>query len=178
MEDKDQDILLYLEAANPDPIIANTRLFGSESDDNMLTDSQPDYANTAPAARRSRSPTRDRENNSSYRDQRSPATNNYDRSDRRPSRSLTWRTVKTPSKTAVFTSATSPTTSSGTISRTTCAKVWQTHQRNLQLHYEILTRFTAGQVLFADVLELPNGMSKVSKIQAGLLALPIHICTH
>jgi RNA recognition motif-containing protein len=87
MEDKDQDILLYLEAANPDPIIANTRLFGSESDDNMLTDSQPDYANTAPAARRSRSPTRDRDNNSSYRDQRSPATNNYDRSDRRPSRS-------------------------------------------------------------------------------------------
>jgi hypothetical protein len=57
-------------------------------------------------------------------------------------------------------------------------KVWQTHQRILQLYYEILTRFAAGQVLFADVLELPNGMSKVSKIQAGLLALPFHICTH
>jgi RNA recognition motif-containing protein len=88
MDDKDKDYLLYLEAANPDPIIANTPLLESESEDNMLTSQKPDYsANTAPAARRSRSPTRDRENNSSYRDQRSPAANNYDRSDRRPSRS-------------------------------------------------------------------------------------------
>lgn len=46
---------------------------------------QPDYTNNNTAARRSRSPTRDRENNN-YRDQRSPV-NNYDRSDRRPSRS-------------------------------------------------------------------------------------------
>jgi hypothetical protein len=46
--------------------------------------SQPDYSNNN-TARRSRSPTRDREN-TTYRDQRSPA-NNYDRSDRRPSRS-------------------------------------------------------------------------------------------
>jgi hypothetical protein len=49
-----------------------------------LTPMQPDYSNNT-AARRSRSPTRDREN-TTYRDQRSPA-NNYDRSDRRPSRS-------------------------------------------------------------------------------------------
>jgi hypothetical protein len=88
MDDKDKDYLLYLEAADSDPITANTPLFESESEDNMLTSQKPDYsANTAPAARRSRSPTRDRENNSSYRDQRSPAANNYDRSDRRPSRS-------------------------------------------------------------------------------------------
>lgn len=33
-----------------------------------------------------------------------------------------------------------------------------------------LTQYSAGNVLFADVLELPNGMSKVSKIQAGYLA--------
>jgi hypothetical protein len=52
-----------------------------------LTDPlQPDYSNNnTTATRRSRSPTRDRENNN-YRDQRSPA-NNYERTDRRPSRS-------------------------------------------------------------------------------------------
>jgi hypothetical protein len=49
-----------------------------------LTLQQPDYSNNN-VARRSRSPTRDREN-TTYRDQRSPV-NNYDRSDRRPSRS-------------------------------------------------------------------------------------------
>lgn len=74
----------------------NFTLFSSESDcsnssemarweGNTLTmDPQPEYPSNT-AARRSRSPTRDRENNN-YRDQRSPA-NNYDRSDRRPSRS-------------------------------------------------------------------------------------------
>ena len=51
----------------------------------LIVDSpQPEYNNNT-TARRSRSPTRDRDNNN-YRDQRSPA-NNYDRSDRRPSRS-------------------------------------------------------------------------------------------
>ena len=51
-----------------------------------LTDQKPDYSNNnTSTARRSRSPTRDRENNN-YRDQRSPA-NNYERTDRRPSRS-------------------------------------------------------------------------------------------
>jgi hypothetical protein len=52
---------------------------------NSLTNPfQPEHPSNT-AARRSRSPTRDRENNT-YRDQRSPV-NNYDRSDRRPSRS-------------------------------------------------------------------------------------------
>jgi len=78
-------------------------LFSSEIDDNednnmaalpytktwwansLTRPSQPDYTNNnTTSARRSRSPTRDREN--TYREQRSPA-NNYDRSDRRPSRS-------------------------------------------------------------------------------------------
>jgi hypothetical protein len=83
-----QDFILF-----PKPIpghtMAYTPLFVRPSEGKMLTSfPQPDYsANTAPAARRSRSPTRDRENNNSYRDQRSPAANNYDRSDRRPSRS-------------------------------------------------------------------------------------------
>jgi hypothetical protein len=73
----------------------------SEGDDDMapsvpmgifpfrtLTNNQPDYSNNnnnTTSARRSRSPTRDRDNNN-YRDQRSPA-NNYERTDRRPSRS-------------------------------------------------------------------------------------------
>lgn len=73
-------------------------LFSSESDcsdddtsemarwerNTLTVDEQPEYPSTT-TARRSRSPTRDRENNT-YRDQRSPV-NNYDRSDRRPSRS-------------------------------------------------------------------------------------------
>lgn len=45
-------------------------------------------------------------------------------------------------------------------------------------HYQLLTIFTAGQVLFADVLELPNGMSKVRKSQADFPVFPLHICTH
>lgn len=128
---------------------------------------QPDYSNTA--ARRSRSPTRDREN-TTYRDQRSPA-NNYDRSDRRPSRSeqpagnmedrqnsqqdrrvyvgnlaydVKWHHLKDHMREGML-------------------KL--TLQDSLDSHYQrsILTKPIAGQVLFADVLELPNGMSKVSR---------------
>jgi len=54
----------------------------TEPKTNMI--SQPDYSAHNPS-RRSRSPTRDRDNNN-YRDQRSPA-NAYERTDRRPSRS-------------------------------------------------------------------------------------------
>lgn len=57
-------------------------------------------------------------------------------------------------------------------------KVYQTPLPALPARPHVLTSLTAGQVLYADVLELPNGMSKVSKIQAGLLAFPIHIYTH
>lgn len=42
------------------------------------------------------------------------------------------------------------------------------HHHHYQTHYlsSILTHFTAGDVLFADVLLLPNGMSKVMNIVA------------
>lgn len=153
--------------------------------------SQPDYNNNnnnnaQPATgRRSRSPSRDR-NNSNYRDQRSPA-NGYDRGDRRPSRSeqpqnnmedrqnsqqdrrvyvgnlaydVKWHHLKDHMREGTSKLLTS--------SLPHC----------LLTHKPCTNHLTAGQVLFADVLELPNGMSKVSKIQAGYLALPIHICTH
>ena len=55
----------------------------TEPHTNMI--SQPDYSGNNTTSRRSRSPTRDRDNNN-YRDQRSPA-NAYERTDRRPSRS-------------------------------------------------------------------------------------------
>jgi RNA recognition motif-containing protein len=124
--------------------------------------SQPDYS-ALNTSRRSRSPTRDRENNN-YRDQRSPA-NAYDRSDRRPSRSeqtqgnmedrapsqqdrrvyvgnlaydVKWHHLKDHMREGMF-------------------KL--THPSSL-IHRTILTSFTAGTVLYADVLELPNGMSK------------------
>ena len=124
--------------------------------------SQPDYSNHN-TSRRSRSPTRDRDNNT-YRDQRSPA-NGYDRNDRRPSRSeqpqgnmedransqqdrrvyvgnlsydVKWHHLKDHMREGMF-KLTLPTS---------------LNRRS------ILTTFTAGQVLFADVLELPNGMSK------------------
>ena len=142
--------------------------------------SQPDYSahNTS---RRSRSPTRDRDNNN-YRDQRSPA-NGYDRSDRRPSRSeqpqgnmedrqnsqqdrrvyvgnlsydVKWHHLKDHMREGMQNSP--PSDSLTTL--------------------QLLTILTAGQVLFADVLELPNGMSKVSKTQAGFLAFPLHIRMH
>lgn len=37
------------------------------------------------------------------------------------------------------------------------------HNTLTSKHHITLTTFTAGEVLFADVLLLPNGMSKVSK---------------
>lgn len=124
--------------------------------------SQPDYSahNTA---RRSRSPTRDRDNNN-YRDQRSPAAA-YERSDRRPSRSeqpqgnmedransqqdrrvyvgnlaydVKWHHLKDHMREGM-------------------SKLTHSSSLNRKL---ILTSFTAGTVLYADVLELPNGMSK------------------
>lgn len=81
-------IHMPLVGLQPQPIPVKRRPNLLSEDNDMLTPTmQPDYSNTqTTSARRSRSPTRDRENNSNYRDQRSPATN-YDRSDRRPSRS-------------------------------------------------------------------------------------------
>ena len=130
--------------------------------------SQPDYSahNTS---RRSRSPTRDRDNNN-YRDQRSPA-NGYDRSDRRPSRSeqpqgnMEDRQNSQQDRRVYV----------GNLSYDVKWHHLKDHMRegmlkltlpdSLDSHYQrsILTKPVAGQVLFADVLELPNGMSKVSQ---------------
>lgn len=121
---------------------------------------QPDYSNTA--ARRSRSPTRDREN-TTYRDQRSPA-NNYDRSDRRPSRSeqpagnMEDRQNSQQDRRVYV----------GNLAYDVKWHHLKDHMREGTKtpipitfpHYQLLTILTAGQVLYADVLELPNGMSK------------------
>lgn len=77
-------------------------------------------------------------------------------------------TARSPRRTAASTSATSHTTSNGANSRTSCVKVCSAHSLP-PLHHS-LTRVAAGDVVFADVLLLANGMSKVSGIMAGHLA--------
>ncbi len=141
-----------------------------------LTASQPDYSNNN-TARRSRSPTRDREN-TTYRDQRSPA-NNYDRSDRRPSRSeqpagnMEDRQNSQQDRRVYV----------GNLAYDVKWHHLKDHMRegtqNLipitSTHYQLLTVLTAGQVLYADVLELPHHPteSKTTRDTDGDLPAPV-----
>ena len=68
--------------------------------------------------------------------------------------------VRTLSKTVESTSATCLTMSSGITSKISCVKVSQVSLAKEKIGRR-LTAPLAGEVLFADVLLLPNGMSKV-----------------